>query len=725
MPEETAIADIGGATIGTGRGSRFDSMSAFGDDQIGRVLGGRYRLVAPVGTGASATVFLAEDAQLRRRVAVKLLHPTLAADASFLKRFRAEAQAAASLSHPNLVQVYDWGEDSGAPYLVTEYLGGGSLRAMLDRGRQLSPSQALVVGLEAARGLDYAHRRGMVHRDIKPANLLFGEDGRLRIADFGLARAVAEAAWTEPSGVVLGTARYASPEQARGLTVDGKTDVYSLTLTLVEATTGQVPFAADTTVATLMNRLDKLMPVSADLGALASVLERAGRPDPAERYDAGELGRALVQTAERLPRPQPLPLVATIPGLRRDDTLVAAAGSAGPPPAPPSPAEREAAAPVALVAAHAVAPDAPALFDDATADPLEAARALPGGPAYAPTAVVAPPEPTRAMAPAQPTRAMPSTAAARTAPPPAEPPRRKGRRWWKVLAVLLLLGGLAAGGFAAWYYVQEAATPSYPVPNLVGLEASRAENIISPNGWEIVRVEERSDEAEEGRIFRQDPTTGELEKGETFRMWVSLGPTLSPLPDLAGKTREEAQALLDEQKLVMNVAGEQFDEVAPAGTVILWGVGGQALPPGTEVVKGTTVDVILSGGPAPRQVPDVVNQPFDAAKATLEGLQLVVARGDDVFSDSVAPGNVVSTSPGAGQSLPRGETVTVVVSKGPDVVTVPAIGGLTLPEAVAALQQNGLAPGEVAGPDAGKVVAFAPGEGKVVRRGTTVNILLG
>ena len=189
-------------------------MSVHGDEQIGRVLGGRYRLVAAVGTGASATVYQADDVQLRRRVAVKVLHPYLAEDRGFLRRFQAEAQAAAALSHPNIMAVFDWGADEHIPYLVLEYLGGGSLRAMLDRGRLLSPSQALLVGLETSRGLDYAHRRGVVHRDIKPANLLFGEDRRLRIADFGLARAIAEAAWTEPSGVLLGTARYASPEQA-------------------------------------------------------------------------------------------------------------------------------------------------------------------------------------------------------------------------------------------------------------------------------------------------------------------------------------------------------------------------------------------------------------------------------------------------------------------------------------------------------------------------------
>src|SRR3954469_8367027 len=292
-------------------------------DQIGRVLSGRYRLIAPIGSGASALVYLADDTRLRRRVAVKLLHQALADDEAFLRRFRSEAQSAAALNHPNILAVYDWGDDEREPYLVTEYLGGGSLRAMLDAGSRLSQSQALMIGLEAARALEFAHTRGFIHRDIKPANLLFGEDSRLRIADFGLARAIAEAAWTEPAGVVLGTARYASPEQAKGQSVDGKTDVYSLALALVEAVTGHVPFAADTTVATLMNRLDKLMPVSAELGPLASVLERSGRPWPEERFDAAELGRALILAAERLPRPAPLPLVRTTAAGPADETTIA------------------------------------------------------------------------------------------------------------------------------------------------------------------------------------------------------------------------------------------------------------------------------------------------------------------------------------------------------------------------------------------------------------------
>lgn len=302
-------------------------------DQIGRVLGGRYRLVAPIGTGASAHVYVADDVELHRRVAVKVLHPALAEDESFLRRFRAEARAVAALRHPHVMQVFDWGQDVDGPFLVLEHLAGGSLRDVLDGGHLLSPSQALAVGLEAARGLDYAHRRGLVHRDIKPANLLFDDEGRLSIADFGLARALAEAAWTEPAGAVLGTARYASPEQARGSSVDGKSDVYALALTLIESVTGRVPFAADTTIATLMGRIDRPLEVPAALGPLVPALAAAGATDPSERIDAGELARALESAATELPRPAPLPLAAAIPSspidLRVPDdlTVIGAAGA--------------------------------------------------------------------------------------------------------------------------------------------------------------------------------------------------------------------------------------------------------------------------------------------------------------------------------------------------------------------------------------------------------------
>jgi tRNA A-37 threonylcarbamoyl transferase component Bud32 len=288
------------------------------------VLGGRYRLVAPIGTGSSAQVFLADDVSLRRRVAVKVLHPALAGDEAFLRRFRAEARAAAALSHPNLMAVYDWGEDDG-PYLVLELLGGGSLRALLDTGGRLSVAQAAAVGLDAARALGAAHRRGFVHRDIKPANLLFGDDGRLRIADFGLARALSEAAWTEPGDGLVGTARYAAPEQASSPRVDGKADVYALGLVLIEAVTGSVPLTADTGLGTLMRRVDTPVPVPEALGPLRPLLLEVGRANPADRPDAEGVERGLLEVARALDPPGPLSLPGAVAlAVPSDPTLVAA-----------------------------------------------------------------------------------------------------------------------------------------------------------------------------------------------------------------------------------------------------------------------------------------------------------------------------------------------------------------------------------------------------------------
>src|SRR5450755_1904914 len=277
-------------------------------DLAGRVLAGRYLLHGAVGTGASGRVYLAEDTRLKRRVAVKVLHAALAEDAAFLRRFRAEAQLAASLHHPHIVTVHDWGDDD-VPFMVLELLEGGSLRAMLDQETFLTLPQAARIGRDVASALEYAHSRGVLHRDIKPANLLFDEHGIVRVADFGLARALAEASWTEPAGAVFGTARYAAPEQARGVQLDARSDLYSLALVLVEAVTGQIPFGADTTIGTLAARTQRPIVAPPEVGPLQAVVERAGQIDPGERYpDAATMEAALADVIEALPRPDPLVL---------------------------------------------------------------------------------------------------------------------------------------------------------------------------------------------------------------------------------------------------------------------------------------------------------------------------------------------------------------------------------------------------------------------------------
>ncbi len=281
----------------------------------GRVLAGRYRVVSVLSTGANTIIADAVDLRAERPVTLKIVQPELAQTEEFRRAFRRCVEMATGLRHPNIAAVTDWGETDvdgeSTVFWVVEHLAGGSLRELLDRNRLLTPSQALVVGLEACRALDAAHRTRIVHAEVTPSKLVFGVDGRLRIVDFAMARLLGAADWQDPPTLPTQVARYASPEQAQGRKIGPKTDVYALSLSLLEAVTGKVPFAADSTVATLSARIDKLLPVSADLGSLAAVLERAARPDPEDRSTAAEFGRGLVQAAGRLPRPEPVPVLST------------------------------------------------------------------------------------------------------------------------------------------------------------------------------------------------------------------------------------------------------------------------------------------------------------------------------------------------------------------------------------------------------------------------------
>ena len=702
----------------------------FGDDvrdeMIGRTLGGRYRLLEPLGAGASATVYLADDVQLSRRVAVKVLHRGLADDPSFLRRFRAEAQSAAALSHQNVLAVFDWGTDGppgagGLPYLVTEYLAGGSLRAMLDRGRRLSPSQALIVGLETARGLEYAHRRGLVHRDIKPANLLFGEDGRLRIADFGLARAIAEATWTEPAGVVLGTARYSSPEQAKGSPVDGKSDVYSLALTLSEAVTGVVPFAGETTVATLMNRIDKLMPVSAELGHLASIIERAGRPDPTDRSDAGELAHALVRAAERLPRPAPLPIVrssvteadtrwTTGQGFDATDvggrTTIAAPG--GPPPV--------ATGRLVVVGGERVDGPAPA----GSARPAASVSPATGAAATGATAATRAPE-VHVPMPAAPSvldlRPHENEGAAAVVRN-----RRQRRRLFWGLGLAVLAGLLALGGVV----LSMRPAKTYPVASFVGLDAKSVENDVSRYKWTVGTTVEKSDDFDTGQVVSQTPGAGDtMAKGATLNLVVSDGPKLRSVPTIVKLAEADAVAAVTKAGLVPKKAGEEFSEDLDAGKVLRWTVDGQTLKDGDEVPKGKEVAYVLSSGPEPRKRPSLLNMTLDQAKATLDPLQLVIDPQPEEYSDTVAAGLVIRATPPVGEAVPRSGPVQVVISRGPQLFPVPDLSGKTAEEANTALQAVGLsgriAAGSVLG---GKVAGQSEPAGKQVPHTTIIEVTL-
>ncbi len=717
-------------------------------EQLGRVLNGRYRLCAPIGTGASAQVYLADDVTLRRRVAVKVLHPALAEDEAFLRRFRAEAQAAAALNHANIMSIWDWGEDDG-PYLVLEFLGGGSLRAMLDQGRRLTPAQALLVGLDTAKALHYAHSRGFAHRDIKPANLLFGDDGRLRIADFGLARALSEAAWTEPGAGLVGTARYAAPEQATAARVDGKADVYALGLVLIEAVTGSVPLVGESTLATVAGRADVPVPVPAALGPLVPALERAGRPDPAERLGAGAFGEALEAAKPELDRPQPLPLVGAVDvdAVRRlsdmDATLLP---PSHPVPSHPVPSHPVPSHPVPShpVPSHPVTSpvlgDVTQATDGSNGDVTQATNGSNGGGSNGdgsggetttmrsgpPTAVFDDLEMFQGEHKGRGGASKTAVAVFDDDPQPTPKARSRRRRWPWLLLVALLVAA-AGGGVFAFLQAQPATALVPPVENRseadaqVALAQVQAEaQFESP--WTIEIKREPNEGVPEGNVISQSPSPGAvLEEGRKVTLLVSTGLPFKAVPDLANLTVDEAEAKLVEAELAKGDVSTVNDESVEAGQVLSWAASGQERP--EELRKGSEVDLVVSAGPAARTVPNVAGKTADQAVAELKKVGLG-AKVAEQYSTSVAAGVVIATEPGAGASVERGTSVTVVVSKGRDLVSVPDIVGRTLDEVNKALRDAGLKPGNISGQLGGSPFTSDPEPGAKVDRNTVVDVFL-
>jgi eukaryotic-like serine/threonine-protein kinase len=643
-------------------------------DSIGRVLARRYRIEAALGTGTSATVYAAWDVVLQRRVAVKVLHPGLAADEAFLRRFRYEAQSAAALTHPHVLSIFDWGEDDRGPFLVLEYLGGGSLRDLLDNGRRLSVSQATAVGAQAAQGLAYAHGRGFVHRDVKPANVVFDEEGRLRLADFGLARALAESSLTEPSGASVGTARYTAPEQALGRAVDGRADVYSLALVLYEAVTGVVPFTADTTTATLMARVGTTLPGHDRLGPLAEVLTDAAAPETADRLEASTLGERLTELGRHLPPPEALPLA----GTRRGQGMGPAGSVDG-----TVHGLRRAAPPPTGEAVKGLAPPIPIGTDTQAGD---------GSDAYALASAVG------------------------VTTGPHDSGDRKRRRWpWVVTVVVLicLMAG-AAGAYAAAR--AKLFTPSHRVPSLVGMTAARATQALRPEHFSLQTVRHRSSlSVPSGEIIRQTPGSGTmLKEGSTVSVVVSTGPPPVAVPPLGALTGDcpSVVATLSAAHLRADCTHANSTTVKQGG-VISWSPHGQA-------PELSTIHVVVSSGPPIVAVPSLSGSTCAGATTALGAVGLVAQCQKEYTTSGVPTGQVVSWTPNG--NVPQGTTVTVQISEGPPLVTVPDVTHDSVSAAINALEQVGLVPGTDQGSLVGKVFATNPAAGASVPEGTTVTL---
>jgi serine/threonine-protein kinase len=539
---------------------------------------------------------------------------------------------------------------------------------MLDEGTRLTVPQAVAVGVQAADGLAYAHSRGFVHRDVKPANLLFDEEGRLRVADFGLARALAEAALTEPAGTTVGTARYAAPEQALGHRVDGRADVYSLALVLYEAVTGVVPFTSDTTISTLMARVGAELPGHDALGPLADVLGDAAAPDAEDRLDAVVLAARLRSLAAELPAPEPLRLAgaggggveaAPRPITPPEDHDLTEHGMVAPPPALGRRAARSAEDPDVLAFATAVG-----IADGASAV------------------------------------------------------RWRRRRWpWVTVIVVVALALAGGGATVILMKTKILLTPSHKLPVLVGLTVDQAASVVHRDKFHVVVAgHNTSVTAPTGHILRQIPGSGtKMKEGSTVRVVTSSGLPAVPVPTLTATTGDcPAITTLLAAAHLQAACTDPNSTSVPKGTVIDWS------PKGTATY-GSTITVTVSAGPPVETIPSLTGQNCSGATTTLQSLGLVASCQQQYTTSGTPVGQVISWTP-TGQAL-QGATVTVITSLGPPLVAVPTgIIGETVAQAISTLQNAGLVPGSDQGPLAGHVFDSNPGPGAQIPQGSTVTL---
>jgi serine/threonine-protein kinase len=628
------------------------------DPLVGQLVDGRYEVVQRIARGGMATVYLAVDRRLDRDVALKVMHPHLAeggAGSDFVARFRREARAAARLTHPGLVGVYDQGLDGDTSYLTMEYVDGVNLRRHLAERGSLTVGETLDVGEHVLDALAAAHRAGLVHRDVKPENVLMATDGRIKVADFGLARAVTEVTSTT-TGTVFGTVAYLAPELVVRGASDARTDVYAAGVLLYEMLTGAQPFTGETPIQIAFQHVNSDVPPPSDtaswlpvevdelVGALA-----AREPDdrPADASAALALlrrTRAALDPAT-LARRVDVPPAVTLPqATDGDDGTPGTTGSGG------------------------------TALDRAAADDEDPA------PAGATTRIEAPGR----------TVALPIGMVTPGGPAPAGAPARS-RRWrrWVLLGALLL--ALVGGG--TWWYFAEGPGAYTTVPTVTSLTQDEAVALLDDAGLGADPVQAFDDTAPVGTVFAADPGDGErVRKDGTVTLHVSRGPDLVDLPAglLHAQQAVAEEALLAADLEVDYVEGDFWDDEVGLGGVLTVTDEDQApLADGARVKRGSTVVLTISDGPEPVTIVSVAGASVAEATAQLESLGLVVS-AQEAFSDTVPAGDVISQDPAGGTEGHRKDTVTLQVSKGPETVPMPNLTGKQYDEAATILDGLGL-----------------------------------
>jgi eukaryotic-like serine/threonine-protein kinase len=612
--------------------SRAHAGSAMLADPVsGQVLDGRYRIGRRIARGGMASVYEAVDTRLDRTCAVKIMHPGLGDDEAFAARFVREARSAARLSHPHVVNVFDQGEDStvdgGTLYLVMELISGHTLRDVIRDDAPVPPARALALMEPVVSALAAAHRAGLIHRDIKPENVLIADDGRVKVADFGLAKAVsADTQHTATGGVIIGTVSYLAPELVVDGTSDARADVYGAGVVLYELLTGRKPHEGESPIAVAYKHVHEDVPapsrsapgIPAYLDALvarATARDRAQRP-----ADAGVLLHQLHRVSQALAS-----------GAWDDRELTT-----------------DLALPVHHEPAYTEQPgdeNGNGTGDD-TSDldlrPMTPAEFISPQPLAAPQQV-------------------------RSVAPPHDPPvvrqRTRRRRRGPVLLGLALVIALLAGVGAYWFgWARYTATPG-----VLGLTQQAATHKLEAVGLHVtVGTPAFSDSVPQGHVVGTDPDPGArvLDHG-TVTLTLSKGKELYAVPQVRNLTVNQAQDALLRAHLTYGRAIRQYDETVPRGKVI-----GSNPSAGRRESPQTLVDLVVSRGPQPIHVRDWTGLGADRAERVLKAQHLDVVLGEPQYSDHVPEGHVLSQDPPAGV-LHRGDVVHLVVSKGPDLVQVP------------------------------------------------------
>ncbi|WP_329475804.1 Stk1 family PASTA domain-containing Ser/Thr kinase [Kribbella sp. NBC_01484] len=637
------------------------------DRLVGRVLDGRYRVGARVAKGGMATVYQALDMRLDRTVALKVMHDGLGDDAQFARRFVAEARAAARLSHPNVVAVFDQGDDDGTLFLAMEYVPGRTLRDVIRDQAPLSPARALDLLAPILSALSAAHDAGIVHRDIKPENVLMSDKGTVKVADFGLARAVSATGNTATQGLLMGTVSYLAPELVTDGSADARSDVYSAGILLYEMLTGNKPHSGDTPIQVAYAHVHADVP--------APSLEQPGIPPYVD---------ALVQRATARDRDL-RPADARV--FSRQVHRVRSALEEG-------------------------VPDDPELTGDLTV-PIQQIRQDSG---YDDGYTRGVPESTDQNVLRHDTIVVPVEKGRPTGTPMQAPlQQRRGRRG--PIALILILVAAIAIGTAAWYYGIHRYTST---PDLVNMVPAAAATKAEQSGLRTtVDNQDFSEDVRRGEVMRTDPAAGDrIRKNGEIGLTVSKGPERYRVPQLVGLQLDAAQQALAPIKLNTGQINEVYSETVPNGRVI-------AISPkfNTVVKPGDAINFAVSKGKKPINVPDWTGKSYRDANKALRKLGFLVGRTEQ-YDEKVPEGNVITQTPNSGTLFAK-DKVQMVVSKGPPLVDVPNVKRKSTAEAQQILTGAGFVVKVEKAPfnlGLNIVAAQNPGAGKKAQPGTTVTI---